>query len=179
MKRQVGLRTKWALKKLLEKAFLRELKAWPKHFTHNFSREKPYFEVTVRVTADEFAAEVMEAEISILQKKLKSAQDKIERLQAVQPKDMELTLPEQAARDGFMDETIHECGEHVLAHQTKTEDGKKWHRLVYCGDLPQVTSEWVQLPESVSVQYNGHHFTCTVIRERHFTVEEVDMGCTN
>ncbi len=175
MKRQVGLRTKWALKKLLEKAFLRELKKQDRFFTHNFSREKPYFEVTLRVNADEFAAEVMEAEISVLQKKLKSAQDKVLRLEqerydpAPNLKGMDQTLPEVL---GAMTEKLWEFGEHVIAHQQKTEDGKRYHRLVYCTlQLPQPTSEWVQLPEIVSIEAEGNHFTAT---EK--IVEQVDMG---
>lgn len=149
MRRQVGQRTQFALRKLLEKAFEREMDKLKGHFTYNFSREKPYFEMTLKVHADDFAAEVMEQEISILQRKLKAAHDKCERLERERySDDAPLTDPEFA---GEMTETIHEFKDDVIAHQKKGS----YHRVVLCiskpsASNPQPTSLWTRKEDQIN-----------------------------
>ena len=126
MKRSVNERTLWALRKLLRREFDAAMDKIKDNFRHDFTKEKPCYEVALRVDAHEFASTVMEAEISELKRQLK------EHMPMVCSNTLSAALE--------ITETLHEFGPDVVAHQKRGD----MHRLVLCHrPPPQVASEWV------------------------------------
>lgn len=133
MKRNVGKNNVHILRSLLEKKFKEAMSKIGETFRHDFSYEKPHYELTLRVDAYDFATSVMETELLSLQRKLNKAEARVMELEA------EHSAPTCEHFQGPLTETIHEFGQVVVSHQKKGN----YHRLVICCTPPQKVSDWV------------------------------------
>jgi len=122
MERNVGVKNVQLLRSLLQKQYEAEIAKLRENFTYNFTKDKPYFELVLRVDERDFTFKVMQQELS-------EKQHEIETLKA------SLKLAEKNP----IVETVHEFGDEVVAHQKRGD----FHRIVLCcRPLPQKVSEW-------------------------------------
>lgn len=129
MDRNVGQKNQWVLRKLLQKQFEEASAKIGGIFTYNFTKEKPYFELTLRVKEEDFTNLVKDAELSDLKVKVRELEDKLVAAETIR-------------------EDIVTINGTVLAHQKRGS----FHRLVVCGELPQLTSVWKPMDETCHIQ---------------------------
>lgn len=122
MDRNVGAKNVQLLRSLLQKRYEEEIAKLRDNFTYNFSKEKPYFELVLRVDERDFTFKVMAQELSEKQHEINTLREAL-----------------KLAEKNPIVETIHEFGSDVVAHQKRGD----FHRLVICcRPLPQKASEW-------------------------------------
>ncbi len=71
----VGQANRDLLIALIRKNTEKFIESLPKMMVHNFSNEKPYFSMEIRVSASEFEVEVLKRENEILKKRLQRLKD--------------------------------------------------------------------------------------------------------
>ncbi len=154
MKRNVGQKTVHVFRTLLKKKFDEKLKEIGSDFRHDFSYEKPYFELTIRLDAYDFATTIMEQELLSLGRKLAAANKRIAVLEGGHDVNAEVENLQAEIQEQIYTE-LHE----VVSHQKKG----MYHRLVICCTPPQRISKWVPRKENIS--FGPYHATWDKVEE--------------
>jgi len=124
MDRNVGAKNVQLLRSLLQKQYEEAIAKMKDGagFTYNFTKDKPYFELVLRVEERDFTFKVMEQELRDKQSEINTLREMV-----------------KLAEKNPIVETVHEFGSDVVAHQKRGD----FHRLVICcRPLPQKVSEW-------------------------------------
>jgi hypothetical protein len=73
----VGKKNRWALIECLKEAFDRALKDLPDNMLHNFTKEKPFYELTLTVGGEKFHRVVLQRELAQANARIKALEKQL------------------------------------------------------------------------------------------------------